>query len=136
MWSPAPGVLNASAALLTAYGASIPVLCLTSEIPTAYLGRGLGHLHEMPDQLASLRSFTKWAANVLSPAMAPGLLDEAMFQAQSGRPGPTALAAPWDVLPMRAEVDPPAAAGAHDRPPSTTRASSAPPSSSCRRSGR
>ncbi len=104
---PGPGVLNASAALLTAYGASIPVLCLTGEVPTAYLGRGLGHLHEMPDQLASLRSFTKWAANVLSPAMAAGLLDEAMFQAQSGRPGPTALAAPWDVLPMRAEVDPP-----------------------------
>ncbi len=104
---PGPGVLNASAGLLTAYGASIPVLCLTSEIPTAYLGRGLGHLHEMPDQLASLRSFTKWAANVLSPAMAPGLLDEAMFQAQSGRPGPTALAAPWDVLPMRTDVDPP-----------------------------
>ncbi len=102
---PGPGVLNASAALLTAYGASIPVLCLTGEVPTRYLGRGLGHLHEMPDQLASLRSFTKWAENVLSPAMAPALLDEAMFRAQSGRPGPTALATPWDVLPMRAEVD-------------------------------
>jgi len=31
---PGPGVLNASAALLTAYGASIPVLCLTGELPT------------------------------------------------------------------------------------------------------
>jgi acetolactate synthase-1/2/3 large subunit len=104
---PGPGVLNASAALLTAYGASTPVLCLTGEIPTKFLGRGLGHLHEMPDQLATVRSFTKWAANVLSPADAPGLLDEAMHQALAGRPGPTVLAAPWDVLPQTAEVDPP-----------------------------
>jgi thiamine pyrophosphate-dependent acetolactate synthase large subunit-like protein len=46
---PGPGVLNSSAALLTAFGASAPVLCLTSEVPRAFLGRGLGHLHEMPD---------------------------------------------------------------------------------------
>src|SRR5882672_4157950 len=40
---PGPGVLNSSAALLTAFGASAPVLCLTSEVPLAFLGRGLGH---------------------------------------------------------------------------------------------
>jgi acetolactate synthase-1/2/3 large subunit len=95
---PGPGVLNASAALLTALGAGSPVLTLTSEIPTDYLGRGLGHLHEMADQLGAVGHFTKWAANVLRPADAPGLLAEAVHRARSGRPGPTVLAAPWDVL--------------------------------------
>src|SRR5579871_6993604 len=32
---PGPGVLNASAALLTAFGGNEPVLCLTGQVPTA-----------------------------------------------------------------------------------------------------
>ena len=48
---PGPGVLNAGAALLTAFGSNEPVLCLTGQVPTAFLGKGRGHLHEMPDQL-------------------------------------------------------------------------------------
>lgn len=103
---PGPGVLNASAALLTALGASTPVVLLTAEIPSAYMGRGLGHLHEMADQLAAMGHFTKWAANVLRPEDAPGLLAEAFHRARSGRPGPTALAAPWDVLGAAGQVTP------------------------------
>jgi acetolactate synthase I/II/III large subunit len=101
---PGPGVLNASAALLSAHGASAPVVCLTSEIPSSQMGRGFGHLHEMPDQLASLRTFTKWAENIMHPTAAPGLVAEAFHQATSGRPRPVALAAPWDVLPASATV--------------------------------
>jgi acetolactate synthase I/II/III large subunit len=101
---PGPGVLNAAAALLSAHGASAPVVCLTSEIPSSQIGRGFGHLHEMPDQLASLRTFTKWAENILHPTEAPGLVAEAFHQATSGRPRPTALAAPWDVLPQQGLV--------------------------------
>lgn len=95
---PGPGVLNASAAILSAYGASAPLVCLTSEIPTTAMGKGLGHLHEMPDQLASMRTFTKWAANIMTPGEAPALVSEAFRQASGGRPRPVALAAPWDVL--------------------------------------
>ncbi len=104
---PGPGVLNASAALLTAQWTSTPVLCLTSEIPTAYLGRGLGHLHEMDDQQATLRTFVKWAGLVLDPASAPAMLDEAIAQARGGRPGVASLAAPWDVLPQAGVVPAP-----------------------------
>ena len=68
---PGPGVLNASAALLTAYGANEPVLCLTGQVPTDFLGKGRGHLHEMPDQLATLRTFVKWADRIEYPANAP-----------------------------------------------------------------
>ena len=48
---PGPGFLNSSAALISAYGASAPVVCITGEIQSAFIGRGLGHLHELPDQL-------------------------------------------------------------------------------------
>jgi acetolactate synthase-1/2/3 large subunit len=104
---PGPGILNAAAGLLTAAGTGTPVVCLTSDVPTAYAGRGMGHLHEMPDQLATVRSFVKWAETIRHPAQAPALLAEAFAQAVSGRPGPVVLQAPWDVLGAVAEVPAP-----------------------------
>jgi len=61
---PGPGVLNAAAALCTAMGNCSPVVCLTGQIPSEYLGRGRGHLHELRDQLATLRSITAFGAGV------------------------------------------------------------------------
>ena len=71
---PGPGVLNAGAALLTAFGSNEPVLCLTGQVPTEFLGKGRGHLHEMPDQLATLRTFVKWADRIEYPDAAPSLV--------------------------------------------------------------
>jgi acetolactate synthase-1/2/3 large subunit len=113
---PGPGVLNSSAGLCTAYGASAPVLCLTSEVPTPYIGIGLGHLHELPDQLGTLRKLTKWAQRIGHPAEAPGLVTEALRRAASGRPRPVALEAPWDVLGRRAPVEPGAGSDAPGEP--------------------
>jgi acetolactate synthase-1/2/3 large subunit len=101
---PGPGVLNSSAALCSAYGASTPLVCLTAEVPSAFIGRGLGHLHELPDQLATLRTLVKWAAKVDRPADAPALVAEAFRQATSGRPRPVALEMPWDVIDAREPV--------------------------------
>ena len=101
---PGPGVLNASAAMLTAYGANEPVLCLTGQVPTAFLGKGRGHLHEMPDQLATLRTFVKWAARIEYPDAAPALVSRAFQEMLSGRRGPAALEMPWDVFTQRADV--------------------------------
>src|SRR5438445_6013038 len=68
---PGPGVLNAGAALLTAFGANEPVLCLTGQVPTQFLGKGRGHLHEMPDQPATLRTFAKSADRSEDPDGSP-----------------------------------------------------------------
>ncbi|HNT37570.1 MAG TPA: thiamine pyrophosphate-binding protein [Rubrivivax sp.] len=109
---PGPGVLNTGAALCSAYGASAPVLCLTGQVPSEYIGRGLGHLHELPDQLGTLRSILKWAARVAHPADAPRLVADAFAQMRVGRPQPVALEMPWEVFTQRAPVqpiDPPAA---------------------------
>ena len=100
---PGPGVLNAGAALLTAFGSNEPVLCLTGQVPTEFLGKGRGHLHEMPDQLATLRSFVKWADRIEYPDAAPTLVSRAFQEMLSGRRGPAALEMPWDVFTQRAE---------------------------------
>src|SRR4030095_11296421 len=101
---PGPGVLNASAALLTAFGCNEPVLCLTGQVPTQFLGKGRGHLHEMPDQLATLRSFVKWADRMEYPGAAPALVSRAFQAMLSGRRGPVSLEMPWDVFTQRAEI--------------------------------
>jgi acetolactate synthase I/II/III large subunit len=103
---PGPGVLNASAAMLTAYGCNEPVLCLTGQVPTAFLGKGRGHLHEMPDQLATVKTFTKWADRIEYPDAAPAVVSRAFQEMLSGRRGPVSLEMPWDVFTQRAEVGP------------------------------
>ncbi len=102
---PGPGVLNAGAALLTAFGSNEPVLCLTGQVPTQFLDQGRGHLHEMPDQLATLRTFVKWADRIDHPAAAPTAVARAFQEMLSGRRGPAALEMPWDVFTDRAEAD-------------------------------
>ena len=101
---PGPGVLNAGAAMLTAFGSNEPVLCLTGQVPTQFLGKGRGHLHEMPDQLATLRTFVKWAERIEYPDVAPTLVARAFQEMMSGRRGPVALEMPWDIFTARAEV--------------------------------
>ncbi len=102
---PGPGMLNSSAALCTAYGANAPVLCITGNIMSHLIGRGRGQLHELPDQLATLRGLTKWAERINHPTEAPGVVAEAFRQLQTGRVRPVAIEAPWDVFGMQAEVN-------------------------------
>lgn len=108
---PGPGVLNASAAICSAYGASAPILCVTGQVPSEFIGSGKGHLHELPDQLATLRTLTKWAERIEHPALAPARVAEAFRQMGSGRPRPVALEMPWEVFTATAPVTlaPPAA---------------------------
>jgi acetolactate synthase-1/2/3 large subunit len=103
---PGPGLLNASAGLLTAWGANQPVLCLTGQVPKSFLDQGRGHLHEMADQLGTAAGFSKWVARIEHPSLAPGLVAEAFRQMRQGRPGPAVLEMPWDVFTERAAVTP------------------------------
>ena len=80
------------------------MLCLTGQVPTQFLGKGRGHLHEMPDQLATLRTFVKWADRIEYPDAAPAMVSRAFQEMLSGRRGPVALEMPWDVFTQRAEV--------------------------------
>lgn len=101
---PGPGVLNTGAALCTAVAVNAPVLLLTGQVPSAFLGRGRGHLHEIPDQRAMLASFIKWAERIPNATAAPRLVAEAFHRMTSGRPGPVALEMCWDTMAQPAPV--------------------------------
>ena len=68
---PGPGLLNASAALATAYACSSPVVCLTGQIDSHAIDGGYGLLHEVRHQDAILRSVTKWSGRALEPSGDP-----------------------------------------------------------------
>ena len=102
---PGPGVLNTAAALCTAYATNAPVLGLTGQIPSEGLGRGIGYLHELPDQLATLSSLTRWSGRVLTPEAAPGAVNEAFQHMLDGRPGPVSLEMPMDIMGSSGKVE-------------------------------
>jgi acetolactate synthase-1/2/3 large subunit len=95
---PGPGLLNAAAALATAYACNAPVLCLTSTIPSRFIDHRQGLLHDIEDQSGLLRGLTKWYARANDVSEIPRLLDEAFVQLQTGRPRPVALEIPPDIL--------------------------------------
>jgi acetolactate synthase-1/2/3 large subunit len=102
---PGPGFLNTTAALATSYACGLPVLCLSGQIPQRYIGRGVGLLHEIPDQLGIMQRLTKWAARIEAPQEACRLVAEAFAQMSSGRPRPVALEIPMDVMAREAWVN-------------------------------
>ena len=102
---PGPGVLNSSSALSVAYGANAPVLCVTGNVMSHLIGRGRGQLHELPDQLATLRGITGYAERIDHPTEAPRIVAQAFREMHSGRVRPAAIEAPWDVFGQAADID-------------------------------
>ena len=88
---PGPGLLNAMSGLSTAYSASSPVLMLSGQIPRDSIGRDIGLLHEVNDQLECIRPVTKWRRRVLQVADVPAAVREAFVQLRSGRPRPVEI---------------------------------------------
>ncbi len=101
---PGPGVLNTGAALCSAYATNSPVLCVTGQIPSYGIGSGRGYLHELPDQLATMKSLTKYAARIDSPEQAPEIVNEAYRNLETGRPRPVSIEMPMDIMEKQADV--------------------------------
>ncbi|OYR25072.1 thiamine pyrophosphate-dependent enzyme [Brucella lupini] len=103
---PGPGLLNATAAMSTAYALNAKLMCLTGQINSHSIGKDWGELHEINDQLMILRSLTKWADRANSPSEVPALIGEAFRQMLSGRPRPVGLEIPMDVLAGKGPANP------------------------------
>jgi acetolactate synthase-1/2/3 large subunit len=101
---PGPGLLNAGAALLTAYSMNAPVLALVGQIPHAAIGHGLGHLHEIRDQAGILSRLVGHAARINKPAEAADKVAKAIRSMREGRPGPAAIECAIDVWGARGKV--------------------------------
>jgi acetolactate synthase-1/2/3 large subunit len=101
---PGPGLLNALAGVATAFACSSRVLCISGQIPSNAIGRGLGLLHEIPRQSEILAALTKWSARADQPTDIPRLVHEAVRQLRGGRPRPVGLEVPPDVLQAEADI--------------------------------
>ena len=102
---PGPGFLNAATALSTAYACNTPVLCLAGQIPLDAIGRGIGYLHDIPDQLGIAERLTKWADCIEHPSAAPDAVREAFRHLNSGRRRPVSLEMPLDVMSRESDVN-------------------------------
>lgn len=101
---PGPGLLNATAALSTAYACNAPVLCVTGQIQSDLIEFGRGLLHEIPNQLGMVRSVTKQAERAVTPEEIPGLVNRAFTEMRRGRVRPVEIEMPPDTLFATGEV--------------------------------
>jgi acetolactate synthase-1/2/3 large subunit len=92
-----PGSHNLVGGLGSAYNNSVPVLAIVSGAPThvAYPFSGLAM---ETDNERLFGACTKWRAVVREPSRIPELVQRAVREALSGRPGPVLLELPADVL--------------------------------------
>jgi acetolactate synthase-1/2/3 large subunit len=102
---PGPGLLNATAALSTAYACNSPVLCVTGQIQSDLIEFGRGLLHEIPNQLGMIRSVTKQAERATTPPEIPGLVQRAFSAVRRGRQRPVEIEIPPDTLFATADVE-------------------------------
>ena len=90
------GAANAAGPLLEAYSASSPVIHVTGQVDAAYVEGDRGFLHGAKDQLAMLDRVGKAAFRAAATEQIPGVMQQAMQLAVSGRPGPVSVEIPID----------------------------------------
>jgi acetolactate synthase-1/2/3 large subunit len=90
-----PGATNAVTGLTDALMDSIPVLCLTGQVPTHLIGNDA---FQEADTTGITRPCTKHNYLVRDVKDLGRVMQEAMYVARSGRPGPVVIDLPKDVL--------------------------------------
>lgn len=105
--STGPGAANAVSALVEARFAGAPLLHITGQTPTRFADRGMGTVHDVPDQLGMLRSVCKSAYRVRSAQEALGILTKAAVDALIAPRGPVSVEIPIDI--QRTPIERPAA---------------------------
>jgi len=88
---------NACGALIEALTAGSPVLHITGQIETRYLGRDSGYIHEAPAQLEMLNAVSKSAYRIERGEQAATILAQAALEAMTPPKGPVSVEIPIDV---------------------------------------
>src|SRR4249919_2583155 len=89
-----PGATNAVTGLTDALMDSIPIVCLTGQVPTHLIGNDA---FQECDTVGITRPCTKYNYLVKNIADLPRVLHEAFYVAASGRPGPVVVDIPKDI---------------------------------------
>ncbi|MGL4288922.1 MAG: thiamine pyrophosphate-binding protein, partial [Phreatobacter sp.] len=105
--STGPGAAGAVSGLVEARFAGTPLLHITGQTATRFVDRGVGTVHDVPDQLGMLGSVGKAAFRIRSADQAFGVLTKAVVEALSAPNGPVSVEVPIDI--QRAVVARPAA---------------------------
>ncbi|HAM58016.1 MAG TPA: acetolactate synthase [Candidatus Rokubacteria bacterium] len=98
-----PGATNTLTPLVEASAGSQPVLVLMSDIPLGLIGRGLGALHEVPNQIDCFRPVARLAETIREGRAIPEAVQRAFALFRTERPGPVALSLPVDLLTAKTE---------------------------------
>ena len=98
-----PGATNAVTGLTDAIMDSIPIVCLTGQVPTHLIGNDA---FQEADTVGITRPCTKHNYLVKDVGDLAWILAEAFYVARSGRPGPVVVDLPKDVVNDTAEYEP------------------------------
>jgi acetolactate synthase-1/2/3 large subunit len=111
-----PGATNVLTPLAESHAVSVPVVAIMSDIAAAQVGRDLGALHEVVNQIECFRPVTRMAEAITAGSDIAPAVGGAFELLRTGRPGPVALSVPHDLLGATVEsvVRQPSGAG---RPP-------------------
>ncbi len=90
-----PGATNAVTGLTDAMLDSIPMVCITGQVPTHLIG---SDAFQEADTTGITRSCTKYNYLVRSVEELPGIIHEAFHVARSGRPGPVVIDIPKNIM--------------------------------------
>jgi acetolactate synthase-1/2/3 large subunit len=99
-----PGATNAVTGLVDALLDSVPVVCLTGQVPTHLIGNDA---FQEADTTGITRPATKHNYLVKKTENLARIIHEAFYVARSGRPGPVVVDLPKDVLIGNATYTPP-----------------------------
>ena len=86
--------------MYSAMADSLPILCITGQVPTPKLDK---EDFQGVDIASIAAPVTKYAKTVLEPAQIPGIFQKAFYLMREGRPGPVLIDLPGDV--QTAEID-------------------------------
>jgi acetolactate synthase-1/2/3 large subunit len=111
-----PGATNAVTGLLDALMDSVPVVCLTGQVPTHLIGNDA---FQEADTTGITRPATKHNYLVKKAEDLARVVHEAFYVARSGRPGPVVIDLPKDIVIGKAPYTPPPTAGHRSYRPQT-----------------
>ena len=103
--STGPGAADSLGAMGEAYFSGSPLLQVTTNVESDFIGQNRNTTHETKDQLRMFESVTDWNAMISEVESIPDNLMEAFQRFQNRRPRPVELELPTDLLGNRADVE-------------------------------
>ena len=114
---PGPGASNASTGLLEAFTDCVPVLLITGQSDSSLYARDPSKMFHGLNQMRFFEPITKYCAIAETIADIPVVVENAFQAMRTGRPGPTMLEFPMDVITGESGVTIPNRVQRHSKEP-------------------